>query len=224
MISVVIPALDDERALVPTLAALVSAAADGMVRDVVVVDGGSTDRTRDVADFAGCVVLDGPVDRALRLAEGARRAKGPWLMFLAPGVTLEPAWHMEARHTIETIERRGAVHRTAMVFRHAVDETGPGARAQELLSGLGRFVTGVPTPEQGLLIHHGFYERLGGFRPLPAMEDADLARRIGRSRIVTLRARALARPVRPRPSARRAVGFGLLALRVPPRLLARLYL
>ena len=53
MLSVIIPTLNCERVLVPTLASLVSGAAAGTVRDVIIADGGSGDATRDVADLAG---------------------------------------------------------------------------------------------------------------------------------------------------------------------------
>ena len=54
MISVIIPTLDSERALLPTLAALVPGAMEGLVSEVIVADGGSRDDTAIVADAAGC--------------------------------------------------------------------------------------------------------------------------------------------------------------------------
>jgi hypothetical protein len=222
MISVVIPTLNDERSLVSTLVPLVTAAADGVVRDVVVVDGGSSDGTRDVADIAGCVFLAAGPERGARLAAGASHAKGPWLLFLAPGTVLEAGWHCEARNIIETLERQGKTRQRTLVFRYAIDDVGGRARVRESLMSLHRIVTGIPQFEQGVLIHHAHYESMGGFRSLPALEAEDFARRLGHSRTVTLRARAYA-PAQRRPrTARDAVRLGLLALRVPPSLLARL--
>jgi hypothetical protein len=221
MISVVIPTLNDERELVSTLAPLVTAAADGMVRDVVVADGGSTDGTRDVADIAGCNFLSEVPERGARLAAGARLAKGPWLLFMAPGTVLEAGWHHEARTIIETLERQGQSRQRALVFRYALDDIDLRARLRERLVSLHRFITGIPRFEQCVLIHQAHYEKLGGFRALPSLEVEDFARRLGRSRTVTLRSRAFAPlSVAPR-TARDAVRFGLLALRVPPSLLAR---
>ena len=54
MLSVIIATLDSERALVPTLAALVPGAMAGLVSEVLVADGGSRDETAVVADVAGC--------------------------------------------------------------------------------------------------------------------------------------------------------------------------
>src|SRR5260221_284039 len=57
MLSVIIPTLNSERMLVPTLAMLVSGAMSGIAREATVVDGGSTDGTLEVADAAGCAGL-----------------------------------------------------------------------------------------------------------------------------------------------------------------------
>ena len=65
MFSIIIATHDSERALVPTLAALVPGATAGIVREVIVADGGSRDETEQVADIAGC--------RFLRLGRAARR-------------------------------------------------------------------------------------------------------------------------------------------------------
>src|SRR5215467_10246274 len=87
MLSVVIATHDSERALLPTLAALVSGAAAGTVREVIVADAGSRDATTAIADGAGCRVLVS-TQRA-RLKAAAEAARAPWLLFLRPGVVLD---------------------------------------------------------------------------------------------------------------------------------------
>ncbi|MFC7053593.1 glycosyltransferase [Hansschlegelia quercus] len=226
MLSVVIPTRNDERALVSTLAALVPAAAEGVVRNVIVADGGSTDATLEVADLAGCdaVCRSGP--RCDGLNAAARGSKGPWLMFLEAGVVLEEGWHREVSALVDVIERAGETDRRAAVFRFGFDGFGSSARNAELLAGLWGLLTGLPRPEQGLIIHKSFYDKLGGFRPLPAMTGADLIRRIGSGRIIRLRARAISPAASSRSwreGPRGALGAGLLMLRVPPRFVARLY-
>lgn len=224
MLSVVIPTRNDERTLVQTLAALVPGAADGVVRDVTLADGGSTDATLEIADLAGCNVVGGFADRAGRLNGAARRAKSPWILFLEPGAVLDDGWRHEVRSFVDAAERRGDAADRAAVFAFALDAFGVKARATERLVGLHAALTGLPRPEQGLLIHKALYEKLGGFRPLPAMAEADLIRRIGGGRIMRLRSRATAPMVRKlHAGPRAALGAGLLMLRVPPALVARLY-
>ena len=227
MLSVVIPTRNDERRLVPTLAALVPGAADGLVRDVIIADGGSGDATVEVADIAGCDVLHGGADRGARLDAAARAAKGPWLLFLEPGVVLEDSWRHDVRAFVDALERAGETGRRGATFSFGRDGFGSRARLAEIGAALSRLLTGLPRPEQGLIIHKSFYEAAGGFRPLSAMAEADLVRRIGAGRLVRLRARALS-PADPKPQERAgglkaALCAGLLMLRVPPSLLARLY-
>jgi len=86
MLSVVIQTHNDEDALARTLASLVSASLEGVVREVIICDGGSTDRTHLVADHTGCRFVTGG------LAAGMRHARSDWLMFLKPGTRLAEGW------------------------------------------------------------------------------------------------------------------------------------
>lgn len=103
MISVIIPTLNDERRLVAVLAPLVPAAMEGLVRELICADGGSTDATFEIADDAGANFLKLHGDAETRIAEAAKKAKGPWLLLLDPVVRLEAGWesaalkHMNAR-------------------------------------------------------------------------------------------------------------------------------
>src|SRR5258708_10239672 len=88
MLSVIIPTFNSERMLVPTLAMLISGAMSGVVREVTIVDGGSTDATLQVADAAGCevAVSSAPLGTQLKAAAAARRSTRP--IFLPPGPRL----------------------------------------------------------------------------------------------------------------------------------------
>jgi glycosyltransferase involved in cell wall biosynthesis len=104
MLSLIIPTRDSERPLVHTLAALVPGATAGLVREVIVADGGSRDETEQVADIAGCVFFSSGELLAARLNRAAERARGQWLMFLRPGVVLGPTWVDE---TLAFVQRNG---------------------------------------------------------------------------------------------------------------------
>lgn len=75
MISVVIPTLNAERSLAPTLAALVPAVVDGLVQEAILADGGSSDDTRIIAYAAGTQLIDAPRGRGSQLAAGAAQAR-----------------------------------------------------------------------------------------------------------------------------------------------------
>ena len=77
MLSVIIATKDSERALVATLAALVSGATAGMISEVLIADGGSRDETAKVADVAGCnfVAVEGSL--GLRIGTAAAQTRAP---------------------------------------------------------------------------------------------------------------------------------------------------
>src|SRR5919199_13336 len=187
MISVVIPTLDAEATLVASLAPLVSGVAEGLVREAVVADGGSTDATREIADAAGCRVVSAARGRGAQLAAGAAVARWPWLLFLHADTVLEEGWRREARSFIERADRQGG--EAAASFAFALDDFGARARWLEAMVAARCKLLGLPYGDQGLLISRRLYDRLRGFRPLPLMEDVDLVRRIGRRRLTLLRTR-----------------------------------
>ena len=94
MISVVVQTFNDGARLVRCLEPLVAASMEGLVREVIVVDRGSTDDTLEIADDAGAKILKSE----LRLAAGLKAAKGPWVLLLDPGVRLEAGWETAVRH------------------------------------------------------------------------------------------------------------------------------
>lgn len=186
MISVVIPTENSEEALVRTLATLVTGAADGTVREVVVVDGGSEDQTRLVAEGTGCDLMSGAGGAWARCAIGAAAAqRGEFLMFLRPGVLLDPGWESDLQGAVERRLRHGD-SRFAAVFRLASDDdTLAGSLKHYLLRLFGR-VAGVTHPDQGLIISRAYLRELGGFGRHDGLAGVDLIRRIGR-RLIRLR-------------------------------------
>ena len=75
---------------------LIPPAVDGIVRQVIVVDGRSSDSTAKVADDAGADIVESAGDRGAQLADGAARARFPWLLFLDAGTVLEDGWEQNA--------------------------------------------------------------------------------------------------------------------------------
>jgi rSAM/selenodomain-associated transferase 2 len=228
MISVVIPSLNEEADLAHTLAALVPAAVDGLVSEVVIADGGSTDRTAEIADAAGANFIRTERGRGRQLAEGARHAKGSWLLFLHADTILQPDWVTDAVALIRAVES-GVRPQTAGVFRFALSDNGLRAA---FLTGIVRLrcaVLRMPYGDQGLLISRRLYDEVGGFRPMPLMEDVDLIRRLGRKRLIFFPSLAVTSARRYRADGyvrrmlRNLACLCLFYLNLPLRLLARLY-
>ena len=222
-LDVVIPALDAAATLGATLERL--ATADAVRVAPLVVDGGSTDATRRVASAAGVPVIEAPRGRGDQLAAGARHGDAEWLLFLHADSLPGPGWdRLIAAFAEETGERE-----RAGAFSLRFDDDARAARRVEALAGWRSRLLGLPYGDQGLVISRAFYRRLGGFGPLPIMEDVEFVRRIGRRRlavldghVVTSAARYRRRGYAPR-TARNLLCLALYALGTSPRLLLRLY-
>ncbi len=183
MLSAIIATHELERALVPTLAALVPGATAGLLGEVIVADGGSRDATSEVADVAGCRFMNSDAPLGARLKAAAASTRAPWLLFLRAGCVPEPGWVSAAERFIEASDRLGQTR--AAVFRPPgiADLFRPGLA--ELIELLRVTFRGGPKPEQGLLIARRHYEEIGGH---PGGPDADavILRLVGRRRIVML--------------------------------------
>jgi len=168
-ISVVIPALDEEG----TIGAAI-ASAGGPDVEVIVVDGGSRDRTREEAAVAGARVVAAPRGRGHQLAAGARVACGDAVLFLHADSTL-PAGFAAAV--------RGALADPAVVggaFRFRFDPRPLSLRIVEWGTQLRVALLGMPYGDQALFARREALEAIGGVPEAPIMEDLDLVRALRR--------------------------------------------
>jgi rSAM/selenodomain-associated transferase 2 len=199
--------------------------AAGLVGECIVVDGGSRDLSAEIARAQGATVVSTRPGRGGQLAFGAASALGEWLLFLHADTRLAPGWSRAAAAFIAD----DAHHRRAAYLRYRLDDPAPAARRLEALVAWRCRAFALPYGDQGLLISAALYREIGGFRPLPLMEDVDLVRRLGRRRLVPLAAAAVTSAERYRRGgyvARPLRNLGCLALYflgVPPRLILRLY-
>jgi len=166
-ISVVIPALGEEATI---QAAITSARASLEPCEVIVADGGSADRTCELALAAGATVVVAPGTRADAMNAGARGATGEALLFLHADTTLP--------------ERAGGAVRTTLVradggaFSVRFDHRPGLARVSAAL--YERFHRGV-YGDQAIFVTRAAFDRVGGYRPLPIMEDFDFVQRVRRT-------------------------------------------
>lgn len=223
-LDVVIPALNAARHLPATVESLAPGRAPGLVSEVILVDGGSTDGTPELAAALGCRVLTAPRGRGRQLRAGGEAARAPWLLFVHADTRLSAGWaEAAAAFMRESAEDRAAV------FRLRLDDAAPAARRLERMVAWRTRALGLPYGDQGLLIPASLYREVGGFAPVPLMEDVAMVRRLGRRRIMLLDAEAVTSAERYRRSgylarsARNLSILGLYFLGVPPTRLARLY-
>jgi rSAM/selenodomain-associated transferase 2 len=224
-LSIIIPALDAAASLPATLAALGEGWERRLVREVLMVDGGSHDGTAGIAETGGARVVATSRGRGNQLVAGAAAATGEWLLFLHADTRLRRGWADAVGAFIGVPENA----RRAAYLRYRLDDPAAAARRLEALVSWRCRVLALPYGDQGLLIARRFYDELGGFRPLPLMEDVEFARRIGRRALVPLAADAVTSAARYREGgyiARPLRNLGCLMLYflgLPPRVLVRLY-
>jgi rSAM/selenodomain-associated transferase 2 len=191
--------------------------------EILVVDGGSTDDTIAIAQSAGARLVRSPRGRGVQLAAGAGAAKGDWLLFVHADTRLAAGWREGVgRH----IARQPA---KAACFRFRLDAAEWQARLVETVVALRVRLLALPYGDQGLLISRRLYDEIGGYRPLPLMEDVDLVRRIGGARLERIGVEATTSPERwrrdgwLRRSARNLLCLACYRSGMSAELVARLY-
>lgn len=166
--------------------AIRSVAADA---EVIVVDGGSCDRTREVAESGGATVLLCPPSRGAQLRMGVSRATGEWLLFLHADTWLEAGWADDIRNAKPEV--------VGGAFRLAIDAPLWGYRLVELAVAQRSRIFALPYGDQGLFVRKAVYDRMGGIAALPLMEDVDFVRRLkAEGRLALPRTRAFTSPRR----------------------------
>jgi len=228
MISVIIPTLNSEETLVKTLAGLIPATVAGVIREVIIADGGSNDRSHDIVEDSGASWIScGRANRGAQLQAGALEARSPWLLFLHADTVLGSDWDREAQALMQQVEM-GQRPSCAGVFQFRLDDAGFAPRALEAAVRWRTQLLKFPYGDQGLLIPRALFDDVGGYRPLQLMEDVDLIRRIGRARICVLSSYAKTSAARYRNGylrriARNQLCLALYYLNVSPDRLVKLY-
>jgi glycosyltransferase involved in cell wall biosynthesis len=155
MISIIIATHNHGAVLAETLDALVPAAIDGLVREVIIADGGSTDATFAIADGYGADVITTSGGMAPGLNAAREAARCQWVLVLPADVRLQPGFE----RTIASCIARG----DGVAAILPIIETSRFAQAASYLRRLWR--PRSVTERDGLLIGRNAFARLGGFRP-----------------------------------------------------------
>ena len=196
-----------------------------LVREIVVADGGSDDRTLAIARAAGAALVSTERGRGTQLRAGAAAASGEWLLFLHADCRLSPGGEEAVAIFLASPEAASR----AGYFGFALDDPSPAARRLERLVAWRCRALGLPYGDQGLLIARSLYDAVGGFSTLPLMEDVELMRRLGRRRVAPIAATVTTSARRYRTGGyirrplRNLLCLSLYFAGVPPRRIARLY-
>lgn len=180
-ISVVIPTLNEAEHLPATLADIWRAPEV----EIIVVDGGSQDGTREIAERAGCHVLCSPPGRAQQLNAGAEVAGAEFLLFVHADTRLPPGFDSAVRSALS--DRSVA----AGAFGLRIDSPGLSMRLIERAVNIRSRFLQMPYGDQGIFVRRQLFQQLGGFPLLPIMDDYEFVRQVrrhGKVKTVDLRA------------------------------------
>lgn len=171
-ISVVIPTLNAAQELPASLGRLMEGLSTGLIREVVISDGGSVDETLQLAEDAGANLVSGPASRGGQLRRGCAAARGDWLLVLHADTQLSPGWAEAVAKHLQ--EGQGA----AAYFRLRFRAKGIGAGWVAGWANLRARLFALPYGDQGLLIRRKDYLAAGEYLDQPLMEDVALVRRL----------------------------------------------
>jgi rSAM/selenodomain-associated transferase 2 len=172
MLSVIVPVLDDADHLEGLLPHLRSECPDA---EVIVVDGGSRDRTPLVArDCPGARYLVSERGRARQMNAGARAARGDVLLFLHADTRLPPGASAAIVRALEDpVVASG---------RFDVSFSNPHWAFRMIAAFMNwrSRLTGIATGDQAIFVRRQVFDALGGYRDIPLMEDVELSARLKR--------------------------------------------
>lgn len=183
MISVVIPALNEEMHLTRCIASI---RADSFSGEVIVSDGGSIDRTREIAlNHTGVKVIDSAKGRGTQMNAGAAVATGDILLFLHADTLLEQGWAKELCTSLEHASVIGGA------FSFRIDNPEPRYRLVEAWVSMRCRIFRLPYGDQAIFIRKDAFQKLGGYKEIQLMEDVDLVSRMNKlGRISVLKKKA----------------------------------
>lgn len=182
-LSVIIPVLNAEAGLPATLGALGDGLKAGLIRELILSDGGSGDGTRAIAEAAGATWIEGAAGRGGQIARGVAAARGDWLLVLHADTVLVEGWAEAVLAHISDHKQEAGYGQLAFAAE--------GLRPK-LVAGWANLrarLFGLPYGDQAMLLPAALLAEIGGYPELPLMEDVALARALkGRLRPLSLKA------------------------------------
>jgi rSAM/selenodomain-associated transferase 2 len=181
-ISVIIPVLNEERSIAATLTELQRLRSD----EIILVDGGSSDATREICQRFGFELYLSRPGRAAQMNFGAQRASGDVLLFLHADTRLPPSAFDDIRSALE--DQRVVGGR----FDLQLDAAGPMLRLIGFMISLRSRLSQVGTGDQAIFVRRAIFMELGGYPDIPLMEDVELSRALKRrGAVACLRSRVV---------------------------------
>lgn len=166
-LSIIIPALNESGQIL----AAIQSSRKGLPLEVIVVDGGSMDETAQIASKAGATVIQAPRGRAAQMNAGAGISRGHNLLFLHADTRLPDGYSAYIREILNGSAAGGA-------FGFCIDQPFTGRRLIEWMANFRARHLQMPYGDQALFVRRQDFIEMGGYKPLPIMEDYEFIRRL----------------------------------------------
>jgi len=165
-VSVIVPVLDEEKTIATTLDALIALAP----HEIIVVDGGSTDRTAEICQQFGVKVMVSARGRARQMNSGAKAESGDILLFLHADTTLPNSAFDDIRLALGDSRYVGGRFDVELAGQHwMLKVIGAMINYRSRLSK-------VSTGDQAIFVRRFVFEQIGGYPDIPLMEDLAFCR------------------------------------------------
>ncbi|NES24567.1 MAG: glycosyltransferase family 2 protein [Symploca sp. SIO3E6] len=175
-ISIIIPVLNEANTIEEVLVRLSSI----QNVEVIVVDGGSQDETRTIAQSLGVKVIATTAGRAHQMNIGAAAATGDILLFLHADTSLPPSFDILVHQTLQDPQT------IAGAFELRIDAQLRGLRLIEKMVNWRSHFLAMPYGDQAIFLRTTTFKQIGGFPNLPIMEDFELMRCLKRRGKITI--------------------------------------
>jgi rSAM/selenodomain-associated transferase 2 len=173
-ISVIVPVFNEEKSLAANLMELQRLKPE----EIIVVDGGSSDRTREICQRFGVELYGCRRGRATQMNFGAQRARGDVLLFLHADTRLPRTAFDDIRAALRDRKVQGGR------FDLQLDNPRPLLRLIGFMISLRSRLSKVGTGDQALFVRRGIFAELGGYPDIPLMEDVAFSRALKRRGVV----------------------------------------
>ena len=167
-ISIIIPVLNESLRIAQTLSNLQPWRAEG--HEVIVVDGGSEDRTAELSRPLADQVLFSPPGRGLQMNAGAKVARGNLFLFLHADTFLPREGMRVILERMEEARRIWGRFDVRLSGKHLL------FRVIERLMNYRSRITHIATGDQAIFVQKKLFETVGGFPPIDLMEDIGLCK------------------------------------------------
>ena len=169
-ISVIVPVLNEEKTIAAMLPALIRLAP----HEIIVVDGGSGDRTAEICRSLSIKILSWERGRARQMNFGARQATGDVLLFLHADTRLPKTAFADIATALGDPRCLGGRFDVELEGSH------PMLKIVGALINYRSRATKIGTGDQAIFVRREAFERIGGYPDIPLMEDVALCRALKR--------------------------------------------